>query len=83
MGDGNYFFRALSNQLFGDVEGGRIVCQAASGQVLWNTELYTESLINNNIQHFILSLSKDREWADNHAIQAAADAFGVSVYSEY
>ena len=83
MGDGNYFFRALSHQLFGDVESGQIVCQAATDQVLWNSELYTESLINKDIQHFVLSLSKDREWADNHAIQAAADAFGVLEYSEY
>ena len=39
---------------------------------------YAESLINNDIQHFVLLLSKDREWRDNHAIQATADAFGVS-----
>ena len=76
---GNGFFRALSHQLFGDAESHQIVRQAATDQVLLNPELYTESLINNDIQHFVLSLSKDREWADNHAIQAAADAFGVSI----
>ena len=27
----------------------------------------------------MLSLSKNREWADNHGIEAAADAFGVSI----
>ena len=27
----------------------------------------------------MLSLSKDREWAGNHAIQAAADVFRVSI----
>ena len=73
------FFYALSHQLSGDAENHQIVCQAATDQVLRNQELYTESLINNDIQHFVLSLSKDREWADNHAIQAAADAFGVSI----
>ena len=26
-----------------------------------------------------IKFSKDREWADNHAIQAAADEFGVSI----
>ena len=79
LGDGNCFFRALSHQPFGDAESHQIVRQAATDQVLRNPELYTESLINNDIQHFVLSLSKDREWADNHAIQAAADAFGVSI----
>ena len=79
LGDGNCFFRALSHQLFGDAESHQIVRQAATDQVLRNPELYTESLINNDIQHFVLSLSKDREWANNHAIQAAADAFGVSI----
>ena len=79
LGDDNCFFRALSHQLFGDAESQQIVLQAATDQVLRNPELYTESLINNDIQHFALSLSKDREWADNHAIQAAADEFGVSI----
>ena len=78
-GANNYFFRAMSHQRFGDAESHHIVCQAATDQVLRNPELYTESLTNNDIQHFVLSLSKDREWADNHAIQAAADAFGVSI----
>ena len=77
--DGNCFFRALSHQLFGDAESHQIVRQTATAQVLRNPEIYTESLINNHIQHFVLSLSKDRKWADNHAIQAAADAFGVSI----
>ena len=79
LGDSNCFFRALSHQLFGDAESHQIVRQAATDQVLRNPELYTESLINNDIQHFVLSLSKDREWADNHEIQAAADVFGVSI----
>ena len=79
LGDGNCFFRALSHQLFGNAEIHQIVRQAATDQVLHNPELYTESLINNDIQHFVLSLSKDREWADNHEIQAAADVFGVSI----
>ena len=68
LGYGNCFFHALSLQLFGDVESHQIVPQAAADQVLQNPELYTESLINNDIQHFLLSLSKDREWADNHAV---------------
>ena len=76
---GNGFFRALSHQLFGDAESHQIVRQAATDKVLRNPEIYAESLINNDIQNFLLSLSKDREWADNHAIQAAADAFGVSI----
>ena len=79
LGDGNCFFRALSHQLFGDVESHQIVRQAATDQVLRNPEFYTESLTNDDIQHFVLSLSKDREWADNHEIQAAADVFGVSI----
>ena len=79
LGDSNCFFRALSHQLFGDAESHQIVRQAATDQVLRNPELYTESLINNDIQHFVLSLSKDREWADNHAIQAAGDRFVVSI----
>ena len=79
MGNGNCFFRALSHQLFGEAESHQIVRQTATDQVLRNPEIYTESLINNDIQNFLLSLSKDREWADNHAIQAAADAFGVSI----
>ena len=54
-------------------------CQAGTDQVLQNPEIYTESLINNDIQHSVLSLSKDREWVDNHAMKAAADAFGVSI----
>ena len=57
----------------------RLFARLVADQVLRNPELYTESLISNVIQHFVLSLSKDRERADNHAIQAAADAFGVSV----
>ena len=79
LGDGSCFFRALSYQLFGDAESHQIVCQTAADQVLRNPELYAVSLINNDIQNFVLSLSKDREWTDNHAIQAAADAFGVSI----
>ena len=73
LGNSNCFFRALSHRLFGDAESHQIVRQAATDQVLRNPEIYTESLINNDIQHFLLSLSKDRERADNHAIQAAAD----------
>ena len=65
LGHGNCFFHTLSLQLFGDVESHQIVPQAAADQVLRNPELYTE---NNDIQHFLLSLSKDREWADNHAV---------------
>ena len=68
LGHGNCFFHALSLQLFGEVESHQIVPQAAADQVLQNPELYTESLINNDIQHFVLSLSKDRKWADNHAV---------------
>ena len=68
-GANNCFFRAMSHQRFGDAERHQIVRQAATDQVLRNPELYTESLTNNDIQHFVLSLSKDREWADNHAIQ--------------
>ena len=79
LGDGNCFFRALSHQLFDNAEIHQIVHQAATDQDLHNPELYKESLINNDIQHFVLSLSKDREWADNHEIQAAADVFGVSI----
>ena len=79
LGDGKCFLRALSHQLFGDVESYQIFRQAAADQVLQNPELYNESLINNDIQHFVLSLSKDREWLDNHAVQAAADTFGVSI----
>ena len=56
--------------LFSDVESHQIVRQAAADQVLRNQELYTESLN---------PLSKNREWADNHAIQAAADAFRVFI----
>ena len=43
LGDVNCFFRALSHQLFGDVESHQIVCQAAADQVLRNPELYTEA----------------------------------------
>ena len=78
LGDGNYFFRVLLHQLFGDTEIHQIVHKAATDQVLQNPETYTGSLINNDIQHFVLSLSKNRKWAD-HAIHAAADAFGVSI----
>ena len=78
-GANNCFFRAMSHQRFGDAESHQIVRQAATDQVLRNPEFYTESLTNDDIQHFVLSLSKDREWADNHAIHAAADAFGVSI----
>ena len=79
LGNGNCFFRSLSHQHFGDVESHQIVHQAATDQILRNLELHTESPINNEIQHFVLSLSKDRELADNHAIQEAPDPFGVSV----
>ena len=79
LGDGKCFLRALSHQLLGDMESYQIVRQAAADQILRNPELYTESLINNDIQHFVLSLSKDREWVDNYATQAAADAFEVSI----
>ena len=52
------------------MESHQIVRQAAADQVLIKQELYTESLN---------PLSKNREWADNHAIQAAADAFRVFI----
>ena len=78
LGDGNCFFRVLLHQLFGDTEIHQIVSQAATDQVLRNPEIYTGSLINNDIQHFVLSLSNNRKWADN-AIHAAADAFGASI----
>ena len=78
LGDGNCFFRVLLHQLFGDTDIHQIVSQAATDQVLRNPEIYTGSLINNDIQHFVLSLSNNRKWAD-HAIHAAADAFGASI----
>ena len=79
LGNGNYFFRALSHQLFGEAESHQIVRQTTTDQVLRNPEIYTESLINNDIQNFLLSLSKDREWPDNHAIQAAADGVSIKI----
>ena len=53
-----------------------MVRQAALDQVLSNPE---DFLVNKEIDTFALTLSEDREWADNHAIQATADAFGVSI----
>ena len=61
LGDGNCFFRALSHQLFGDAESHQIVRQAAADHFLRNPGLNTESLINNDIQHFVLLLSKHRD----------------------
>ena len=80
LGDSNCSVRALPHQqLFGYVENHQIVRQVPAHQVLRNAEVYIESLINNDIHHFVLSLSKDREWANNHAIKAAAGTFGVSI----
>ena len=56
LGDGIFFFCALSHQLFVGVESHQTVHQAAADQVLRNPELYKKSLINNDIQHFVLSL---------------------------
>ena len=52
LGNSNCFFRALSHRLFGDAESHQIVRQAATDQVLRNPEIYTESLINNDISIF-------------------------------
>ena len=56
-----------------------MVRQAALDQILSNPELYQEFLINKDIDTFASTLSEDREWADNHVIQATAHAFGVSI----
>ena len=49
----------------------------ALDQVLSNPELYKNFLVNENIDKLPSTLSEDKEWADNHAIQATADAFGL------
>ena len=56
-----------------------LVRQVALDQVLSNPEPYQDFVVNKDIDTFASTLSKDREWADNHAIQATADAFGVSI----
>ena len=46
-----------------------------------NTENLDKKLFLRNLRivFVLVSLSKDREWAHNHAIQAAADPFGVCI----
>ena len=78
-GDGNCFFHAVSHQLFGDISNQHLVRKAALDQVLSNPELYQDFLLNKDIDTFASILSEDREWTENHAIQATADAFGVLI----
>ena len=77
--DGNCFFHAVSHQLFSDTSSQHLVRQAALDQVLSNPELYQDFLVNKDIDTFASTLLEDREWAENYAIQATADAFGVSI----
>ena len=78
-GDGNCFFRVIAHQLYGDSNYHNEVRARAVDQAVNNINDYSEFIEKGDVDEFVASLSTDREWADNLAIQAVSDAFGVTL----
>lgn len=78
-GDGNCFFRVIAHQIYGDSSLYKQVRAAAVQQVVQNVDQFVEFTEGQRIDDFVASLSTDREWADNLAIQAVSDAYGISL----
>ena len=78
-GDGNCFFRAVAVHFFGDSNRYNEIRARAVQYVIDHPEDFSEFLLNRDVEDFTCQLSTDRQWADNHAIQAVADAFGITI----
>ena len=79
-GDGNCFYRALSQQINDRYD---IVREKALIEIILNPEIYqsfiatvdnSDNSVYNDINHYIESHSHNRVWADNLMVQAAANA---------
>ena len=78
-GDGNCFFRVVAHQIYGDSSLHSTVRARAVNEVASNPDLFRDFIADQEIDEFVDSLSSDREWADNVAIQAVAEAYGVNM----
>ena len=78
-GDGNCFFRVIAHQMYGDSSLHQVVRARAVEQVVNNIQMFIGFIEKKKIDDFVDSLSTNREWADNLAVQAVTDAYGVTL----
>jgi len=78
-GDGNCFYYAVAHQIYGDINRQNEVRAAAVDYVANHPDEFSEFLDGKKIDQYVDLLSEDRNWAENLAIQATANAFGVTI----
>ncbi|XP_057299177.1 OTU domain-containing protein 5-A-like [Hydractinia symbiolongicarpus] len=76
-GDGNCFFRVIAPQIYGDSKLYKSVRVKTVEQVMNKPTLFNQFIEEGQFDEFVATLSTNREWADNLAIQAVADAYGI------
>ena len=77
-GDENCFFRAIAHQLCYNEFHHEQIRQSAVKEVIENPERY-RNFVTEGLDKYVSSLSTNREWANNTAIQATAKALGISI----
>ena len=77
-GDGDCFFRAIAHQLCFNESHHEQIRQSAVKEVIENPERY-KNFVTDGLDEYVASLSTNREWANNTAIQATANALGISI----
>lgn len=78
-GDGDCFYYAVAHQIFGDISKHTEIRANAVEYVANHPDDFQDFLENGEIDCYLSSLVRDREWADNLAIQATANAYGVII----
>ena len=77
-GDGNCFFRAIAHQLCYNESHHEQLRLSVVKEVIGNPERY-QDFGTERLDEYISSLSTKREWANKTAIQATANALGISI----
>ena len=77
-GDGNFFFRAIAHQLCFNESHHEQIRQSAVKEVIENPERY-KNFVTERLDKYVASLSTNREWANNTAIQVTANPLGISI----
>ena len=77
-GDGNCFFRAITHQLCYNESHHEQTRQPVVKEVIENSEKY-KNFITEGLDEYVSSLSTNRERANNTAVQATANALGISI----